>query len=202
MSFGGIVAYEVAQQLRASGERVVFLGLLDAALPDPPLKQVLRLASLPRRELSSFVWTRVRSRVRELLRDKASAAPGKYGADERLGPLEDVREESYRRSALEYLPRVRRFAGDVTLIVAGQRLGQDLRRSPTCGWTAHVPSLDVHTVDSDHLELLSPPMVDQVADILLRALRRSDERARPVNDPNRDPNRSAPPFSPSRESVT
>ena len=32
-SFGGVIAYEMAQQLLASGERVSFLGLLDTAAP-------------------------------------------------------------------------------------------------------------------------------------------------------------------------
>jgi len=183
MSFGGIVAYEVAQQLRARGERVLFLSLLDAALPELMLDQARRVASLPLGELSTFVWTRLRARVRDRLGGKSAVAPARYGADARLGPLEDARERSYRRSALEYRLRIRGFDGDVTLIVAGQRVGQDLRRSPSCGWAAHVRSLDVHTLDSDHLELLSPPMVDQVADILLPALRRAEERSRGTHHP-------------------
>src|SRR5262249_54162392 len=51
MSFGGIVAYEVAHQLRASGAEVAFVGLIDAILPDSGLsyrlRQLRRLLALP-----------------------------------------------------------------------------------------------------------------------------------------------------------
>jgi amino acid adenylation domain-containing protein len=181
MSFGGIVAYEVAQQLRGAGDAVAFLGLLDATLPERPLDQALRLAralrlgTLPGRDVARLVWTRLRSRAQTLLAGKAATIPGRYGADARLGPLDELRERAYRHAAFEYLSRLRPFDGEVTLIVAGRRLREDPLGSATCGWSAHVPSLEVHTVDADHLALLGEPKVGPVADILRRALRRSEE---------------------------
>jgi amino acid adenylation domain-containing protein len=181
MSFGGIVAYEVAQQLRAGGDAVTFLGLLDATLPERPLDQALRLAqalrqgTLPRRRFSRLIWTRLRSRAQMLLAGQNATIPGRYGADARLGPLDEMREQAYHHAAVEYLSRLRPFDGDVTLIVAGQRQREDPLGSATCGWSAHVPSLDVHTIDAAHLALLAEPKVGPVADILRRALQRSEE---------------------------
>ncbi len=57
ISFGGIVAYEVAQQLRASGAEVVFVGMIDAVLPESGMRyrigQIARLFSLPFRDISA-----------------------------------------------------------------------------------------------------------------------------------------------------
>jgi thioesterase domain-containing protein len=86
-----------------------------------------------------------------------------------------MREQAYHHAAVEYLSRLRPFDGDVTLIVAGQRQREDPLGSATCGWSAHVPSLDVHTIDAAHLALLAEPKVGPVADILRRALQRSEE---------------------------
>ena len=50
VSFGGVIAYEIAQKLVSQGEEVKFLGLLDSHCPDgglayriPPLKERIRL---------------------------------------------------------------------------------------------------------------------------------------------------------------
>src|SRR5205814_7779484 len=70
MSFGGIVAYEVAQQLRAGGEEVVFIGLIDAILPESGVRfrmtQIARLFALPFRDIVRVASQRVQGRVAAL----------------------------------------------------------------------------------------------------------------------------------------
>ena len=62
ISFGGIVAYEVAQQ-RASGADVVFVGMIDAVLPESGMRyrmgQIARLFSLPFRDILHVLKNRI-----------------------------------------------------------------------------------------------------------------------------------------------
>ncbi|MBC8132440.1 MAG: amino acid adenylation domain-containing protein, partial [Deltaproteobacteria bacterium] len=104
MSFGGIVAYEVARQLRKAGQEVGFLGLLDAVLPERGLPrrvaQLKRLQTLPTSQLAQLIAIRFRRVVRTLVdrknRNSAYSDFQKYEGEARLLPLEDQRQEAYR----------------------------------------------------------------------------------------------------------
>ena len=65
------------------------------------------------------------------------------------------------------------FNGKVILIRANQQpsgCSDDL----TLGWgQIHIPGLEVHTVEGHHGNLLQPPFVDQVSDILISRLKGS-----------------------------
>lgn len=176
MSFGGVVAYEVAQQLRGQGEEVVFLGLLDAVLPQTRADRVKRLVSLGPAQILQALAGRVLKRVRpqpaESLPRRAEFT--RYDDREQQSPLDSRRQEAYRRAMHGYLSQVQPWKGEATLVVSGQRLARDLLQRPDCGWTRHVARLRVHTVDADHLGLLEKPKVAEVADILLAALERAE----------------------------
>ena len=171
-SFAGIVAYDVAQQLRDAGEEVRFLALVDAMLPEWTLgwkfrvSQLARLPSVSPRDLLAFMVGRVRKSLRE---------PGsefvRYGDDARVGPLERQRDQINYRAAAEYMAKMRPFAGNVTFVASGARLRNDPLKSPTGGWSPHIPSLKIETVAADHFRLLSDdPYVSQLAEILVRDL--------------------------------
>lgn len=172
MSFGGIVVYEIAQQLRESGEMVAFLGLLDAILPEQGRRglraKVRRLMFLPWRDLVRVISTRLGTQVRSAFTSRHHAGFVKYENDEKLSPMEDLRVGAYSLAAKAYLRLVRPYPGKVTLIVAGKRLREDMG-SASCGWSDYIPSLNIHIVDSDHLALLEEPKVSEVADIFLRS---------------------------------
>jgi amino acid adenylation domain-containing protein len=176
MSFGGVVAYEVAQQLRCQGEEVVFLGLLDAVLPETRVGRLMRLAWLRPGKFFQVVARRILKRFRP---QPSTSAPRRaeftrYDDRELQSPLDSRRQEAYRRAMQGYLSQVRPWKGDATLVVSGQRLARDLLQRADCGWTRHVSRLDRHTVDADHLGLLEKPKVAEVADILLAALERAE----------------------------
>jgi amino acid adenylation domain-containing protein len=173
-SFGGLVAYEVAQQLRAAGEEVRFLALIDAVLPEWTsgwrfrLAQIARLWSVHPRLVLGFVWRRLREKL-------GSPAPefARYKEDRKLGPLEAQRDTVNAVAAAKYLKQIRPFRGNVTLIAAGERLRNDPLKSPSCGWSPYVPSLDVHNVDTDHFRLLTDdPYVSEMAEILVGRMQR------------------------------
>ena len=175
-SFAGIVAYELAQQLRAAGEEVRFLGLVDAALPEWRLgwryrvSQMARVRSAPRRDVVTFA-------ARRLKLAPPGADPLRYRGDQRLGPLEQRRDDANHAAAVQYMPRIRPFAGKVTLIVSGHRLSEDPLKSPCCGWSPHVSSLDIHTVDAHHLRMLSDDRsVSAIAEVIAKAMPGAEAR--------------------------
>ncbi|HEX4448440.1 MAG TPA: amino acid adenylation domain-containing protein [Polyangiaceae bacterium] len=171
-SFAGIVAFEVAQQLRAAGEEVRFLGLVDAFLPEWTLgwrfrvSQMARLVSTSPRDLATFIGRRWRE-----TRDPTYAELGLYHGDVKIGPLEERRFAINGEAAASYLPRMRPFAGNVTLVLSGGRLRKDPLKSANGGWRRHVPSLDLHTVDADHFPLIrTDPHVSVTARIVARGI--------------------------------
>jgi amino acid adenylation domain-containing protein len=177
VSFGGIVAYEVARQLRAAGEEVWFLALVDAVLPDVGMDglfaRLRRLAALPAAARWHTLSSHLASRVRRVRKPPPEFV--RYQDDARLRPMEDTRQQAYRRAADAYVRTMLPLSCATTLIVAGKRLERDPLLDPACGWTDYVPFVDVHAIDAEHLELLEPPHVDAVARLCLEALARADE---------------------------
>ncbi|HEX5656153.1 MAG TPA: thioesterase domain-containing protein, partial [Polyangiales bacterium] len=144
MSFGGLVAYEVAQQLRAAGEEVELLAMFDAVLPMTRWQKLMRLAGMSRRQ-------RVAATMRRL---QPYADFLKYQDDAQLGSIEQRRQLAYARSARRYLREIRPYDGAVTLVVSGERLRRDPLADARCGFGALVPALRVHTLRREHLALV------------------------------------------------
>jgi amino acid adenylation domain-containing protein len=166
MSFGGIVAYEVAQQLLAAGEDVEVLGMLDSVLPETRLAKLQRLLTLPGRELASELSGRVQSRFGGP-KPAESALFVRESGDARLDQLEEQRQAAYRIAARNYRSAVRPYAQAAFLVVSGERLKQGRLQDPRCGFGRLVSALDVRTADCDHLGILEKPSVDRVADLLI-----------------------------------
>jgi len=179
MSFGGVVAYEVAQQLRRQGEEVVFLAMLDAALPQTRLDKLKRLVSLRPAQMRQVIARRVRERLGPASHPGAPSHSEftRYDDKERQSSLDNQRQRAYRRAMRRYVSQVQPWRGEATLVVSGQRLARDLLQWPDCGWSAHVARLDLHTVDADHLGMLEKPKVAEVARLLLVALERAEAAA-------------------------
>jgi len=179
MSFGGIVAFEVAQQLRAAGQEVTFLGLVDAVLPDRSIggriEQMRYLMSRPRRAVGKLVAERLKGWFSSRASGGGSefAEFQKYQDVAKLAPLEDQRQGSYQGATEAYFNRLSRFVGNVTLIVAERRLKQHILQSPALGWARLISPLEIRLVDAEHLALLDEPRVAEVADIVLAGLARS-----------------------------
>jgi amino acid adenylation domain-containing protein len=178
-SFGGIVAYEVAHQLRDGGEEVRFLGMVDALIPEWTLgrwkfrkAQLSRLWTAPPRDVATFLWRRV-------LHGRPPLRHGlvKYAEDRKIGPLEEARDEANRQAAARYLGGMRASAEPVTLVVAGTRLREDPLKSPKCGWEPYLAAIDVHPVDGDHFQILEEPYVSRTAAILATGMQRADARS-------------------------
>ncbi|MCP5110892.1 MAG: amino acid adenylation domain-containing protein, partial [bacterium] len=148
-SMGGVVAFEMAQQLSRSGERGAVL-LLDALAPDggpPPAEEELTAA---------------------FARDTAEldAGDGVLPAAERQR-LFAVFRANYL-AMLRYTPTA--FAGPVAVFRARNGLGSALA-DPSMGWRqwVHGP-LVTYDLPGDHYALVRPPVSDQLAESLDQTL--------------------------------
>jgi len=174
-SFAGIVAYEVAQQLRAAGQEVRVLALVDAVLPEWEAGWRFRVAQL-RRLRSAGVVAFASRRLGEKL-GVLGPELGRYAGDPRRAALDGRRDAVNRLAAAAYMPRIRPFPGHVTVIASGERLRRDPLKSTSCGWDDHTPDLSIRVVGGDHFAMMTDePYVSQLAGELLGEMRRADGR--------------------------
>ncbi|SAL07268.1 acetoacetyl-CoA synthetase [Caballeronia arationis] len=191
-SFGGLVALEIGQQLRAAGEPVELVCLLDTYVHERCLpwlawlrhqygyigrqRRALRTMSLAQRV--AYVGMklgagadRVRLRVGRTARRPEANNAG-------LPPVLMRVREAMRLAMTVYRPRA--YDGRV-LYVRAARLAEG-RGDPLPLWQRLARGgLDVAEVDSDHVAMMFEPDVGRVADALDRALNRvgSDLRCAP-----------------------
>lgn len=181
-SFGGVVAFEMACQLRDQGEDIELLALFDA-FPSGYQRSLgwrVRLANYVRRaryhagELAgakrgAYVKARLktaRRRVRERVWDVRSLPYRVSGRE--LPPILRRVSEINKAAHKNYKPRS--YDGRVTLFTARERpidldLGNDL------GWGQYAPGgVEVHQVPGDHLSLLKEPAVGILAEQLRACL--------------------------------
>ncbi|MFE1910358.1 SDR family NAD(P)-dependent oxidoreductase [Streptomyces anandii] len=180
-SFGGCLAYETAQQLTDAGETVDFLGLIDTILPaalpggDSPeflLERFGRFAEyiektyghhveLPYEELAA---TPDDEQIDVIMRLVAEA-----GLDMGPGIVEHQRT-SYidARIGERYTPRP--YGGRVVLYRARRAQAlttaldpRYLRTEADLGWAPLCDRLEVVRVEGDHLSLIDPPHVAEIA---------------------------------------
>jgi thioesterase domain-containing protein len=181
-SFAGIVAYETAQQLRDAGEEVRFLALIDPHLPEWDfgwryrVSQFRRMLSAPRKDVLAFLARRIRARL-DPFTDEAAAKYYQFVErhdNDELNALEMRRYASTTRASSRYLPHIRPYPWNVSLIVSAERLRDDPLKSPTCGWGPYIASLDVSSVDGPHLRMMfDEPHVSGIAEILAEAVKKA-----------------------------
>jgi aspartate racemase len=179
-SFGGLVAFEMAQQLVGQGQRVSFLGLLDPLPLTAP-------AEAPGRLASSGLRSRPLSRLAPLRRLRALPARVLYRLKEAvcltyhgLGrPLparlyrfyveEVVYGRFYARAARAYVPR--RYAGRITLFTTahgGAVVAADWEGVAAGG-------LEVYEAPGTHLTMIQEPHVRTLVEKVRACLARAQE---------------------------
>lgn len=177
LSFGGLVAWEMAQQLQAAGEEVAPVALLDTWGPGYPryLPQAGRLGSHLRNVLratpegrKAYLRTRLdaarrrlRRRAERLLPNLTSTGPASANAAERAH-LEAIRA---------YV--VQPYAGRVTLFRALEQ-PTGCVADPRSGWGPFAPNLEVHAIPGGHGGIIVEPNVRELAAALARCFARGD----------------------------
>jgi thioesterase domain-containing protein/acyl carrier protein len=192
LSFGGVVAFEVARQLRASGARVALLALLDApALGShrllPKATHLRRTSALLGRRITYHTRNLRRLRLREKKDYLAKRVHTlRRRARSRLwqirfrvhSTLRGLRSPSTLRTA-DVLPvrfrnvtesltlaakhyTPRPYAGAATLFRA-REIDAIFLVDPALGWSGLVEHLEIREVPGDHTTMLAPPHVRTLA---------------------------------------
>jgi aspartate racemase len=174
-SFGGLVAFEMARQLRAQGHSVGLLGLLDTKCPGKASwasirQQINRHLSNLRGSGPKYIAIKARWHLLSLWRELELAVRGARRPDT-TGPQEDDEllqlqlQHEHKRVNRNY--RMQVYPGKVTFFSALQSTG------PKVGWSHYAGGgLTVYDVPGDHLDILREPNVR----ILAQRLRESLDR--------------------------
>jgi aspartate racemase len=182
LSFGGLVAFEIAQQLVAQGQQVALLALLDTYAPGA-VKQLLA------RERISAHWNNfLQIGPTYILEKTIENVKGKiqrfnYQLNHSLKkicckfylsigqPLPDnlqnfTFEEENQEAANNYVPQA--YPGRVTLFRGMDQIaGVSYYRDPLLGWgELAVGGLEIHEVPNTHLGMLQEPHVQVLAEKL------------------------------------
>ncbi|WP_263357605.1 thioesterase domain-containing protein [Acidicapsa ligni] len=185
LSFGGLVAYEMAQQLRASGEVVGLLGMLDTWQPSymrrlpnrGPLHlriyNRLHLVYLHTRKLGvasklAYLKNRLKSRWLRMIYS-ISATRGRVDITSTMKSIRDINLVA----AMNY--QVLPYEGRVTLFRA---TGEDDWRLPEdLGWReTAADGVEIFPIPGDHGQVLAEPSVSILAQKLTECLDQSEQR--------------------------
>jgi surfactin family lipopeptide synthetase A len=174
-SLGGVIAYELARQLRASGEEVAYLGIVDAMAPAATerwLRSRLALRARLGRQLrrgfgegTAKLWEvadrETRAALRRAIWNSAEIAPDEFDHD--------------GATAVGLMYRPGPYDGPTVLFTTG--VSRAASQSLQLGWEEVVglglAKLEVRQVPGDHLTMLKEPNVAVLAEALALSLRKA-----------------------------
>jgi thioesterase domain-containing protein/acyl carrier protein len=163
-SFGGLVAYEMAQMLEAQGIEVALLALFDTypGKMESRSSQLKSLFSLPLKEQVSFVWKKGTFVLMTLQKR----------LELRMLPraLRHVRQ-ACSKAAGDY--DVQPYSGRVTLFRVREKSVGSLNDPYAIWWRVAVGGVDLREISGDHLSLLKEPQVRFLAEELSHCLAQS-----------------------------
>jgi amino acid adenylation domain-containing protein len=183
-SFGGLVAFEMAQQLTQAGEEISLLAILDTPAPcsKPSFYQSLKFllgtalgSMLPfLLDYSAIVTNRLQPRNPWFSRWQWSEIVRRLPAESRLQLLDESAIAPLLRivyansqATFQYVPQA--YANCITLFKAAEpsdAIGHD----PSLGWRALAQDIQLHQVPGNHLSLLKQPHVQTLAQQLRQYL--------------------------------
>lgn len=181
-SFGGAVAHAIATDLRAAGEEVALLALLDAypggangEYEVMNARDVLQLAfdGVDVLEGTADAGGKVTpARVLELLRKRGSVLSG---LDERaVAALMEVTVNNVRLMG-EFTPK--RYDGRILLFQAGREKHLDARGAARL-WAPYAAGLEHHLLDSTHADMTRPEALAVIGPVLARRIAEAAEAAK------------------------
>ncbi|HLL71284.1 MAG TPA: amino acid adenylation domain-containing protein, partial [Pyrinomonadaceae bacterium] len=182
-SLGGVVAFEMARQMREVGQQVALLALLDSPAPVRPveeLDEVKLLAGLA----SDLSLPISEEDLRRLEPDRRLLQLLEQARQQRLVPLDYDLTQARRlldiyqtnvRALSNYQPQ--HCAQRITLFRARESAADNSDHSghpaadPALGWTAlSTHPVNVHEVSGDHISMITEPHVQTLAAELKRML--------------------------------
>jgi amino acid adenylation domain-containing protein len=179
-SLGGIIAYEISQQLKQQGEEIAFLGLLDshilsdASEPDgnSVLISYLRQAGQSIEHLEQMI-----SETDDDIVPKAFAIAKKaelMPPDFQLADFQRILDVYKAHSHATFTYQPQSYPGKVTLFVCQEppENGVAATRANIDRWSGLAHSLEVREIPGNHFTLMDPPHVDYLATEISGCLRR------------------------------
>jgi amino acid adenylation domain-containing protein len=179
-SMGGVVAFEMARQLRAQGERVALVALLDSYAPHAhtptrtPADQLL--LQMFAEDLGRLCGVELMSNANgshaetpdehlsHLLRRGIEAGVVPPGIElDQLRQLFQIFKTNLQALA-SYAPE--KYDGRVTLLRAGERFDGEGAEDECHGWSRLAAVVESHVVAGDHYTMLKRPHVDALAERL------------------------------------
>ena len=186
ISFGGILALEIAQQLQQSDYPVGMLTLLDTIHPHDglvvnPVGELLSNNYQRCRDLLGGVQRHL-NRWLTQLGHRTAAIAGTEAAERDLEEMHSLRSRAYAQAQERYV--VQAYPNDMAVFQASATqggLGYSIK--PDYGWSATVTGqLSLHRVDGDHLGILKPPSVTHLAQLLDQHLMAYDRQQEITGD--------------------
>jgi thioesterase domain-containing protein len=162
VSFGGVLAFEIAQQLLAAGERVECLAMLDSMLPRALRRNWGRWAMEHWSRARRGGWRSIAVRVARRFDGGLGASGGDPSRSDESARLEEIRQTIYRAATSRYLPRP--YPGAALLVRATDPgfFKSDIA-DRSYGWGNIVRDLQFADVTGDHLSILRIPNVQALA---------------------------------------
>jgi thioesterase domain-containing protein/acyl carrier protein len=164
-SFGGVLAFEIAHQMMASGEKVGFLGLLDSYPPGSYPKATFfdrivihydNLRALTWKEQVSYLRMRIKAFGIKLMQFRLfrfTAARMKYVPKD-VSSVNLIAIRGYTAHP---------YPGKVTLFRVREHAWY-IHKEPTDGWQQYAGCLEIHVVPGNHTSLLREPHLAILAD--------------------------------------
>ncbi|MCL2453511.1 MAG: condensation domain-containing protein, partial [Alphaproteobacteria bacterium] len=184
VSFGGLVAFEMAQQLHAMGEKVALIALMDTPGPGAyrlktPARRLLGHTSNLLRYGYPYLHAGIEKQVRKLVRKLSNREIAKENPTSSLIADADQLRSLFKQKSASY--EVKPYAGRVTLFMLAQRDGMsDSLFDPALGFIS--PSLGWESVAADgverygllggHVDILKEPFVRALGERLRQCLDR------------------------------
>jgi amino acid adenylation domain-containing protein len=178
VSFGGVLAYEIARALRKAGEEVHTLALLDPILPTSV--HTNRLGQLEHLIKADRIWSLGERLAKSLFRGGRNARHDSAGAPhaDAAQRLAELRDQQYTNAIAEWDKTAPTYDGDALLFRAtdatdypGLTIDRDL------GWQRLIKGrLSIHDLPGSHLGILRPPSSHRLTAILRdRIIRRASQ---------------------------
>ena len=163
-SFGGVVAFEVAQLLKREGHEVKLVALMDSWLPGKHQKLLLitrfmkhleLFANNPKPYVEAF-YTRIKKWFS--LSSEQAHSVGEFKKPD--ASIVDLRQRARDRIVKNYDPKY--YSGDVVLFRASERSPFE-PKDTYMGWSKFVKDINVFRIEGDHLSILTRPNVEAMA---------------------------------------
>jgi acyl transferase domain-containing protein/thioesterase domain-containing protein/acyl carrier protein len=182
-SAGGVIALEVAQQLRRAGARVCLLAMIDTLSPIAARRRVsyFKKILLMRHWSLQFAmeWPGRRRRGK-LLRVNYAIALEKLAEGEPLPPeLVDFHLfNTFVAAQAEYTPQP--YDGPLTLFRASQGEMQYLDAGHSLGWNDYVSGpIRIHEINGTHFSMMAEPGVSELIEGIRRAVKECGSEGAP-----------------------